>query len=882
MKILNNLTIKHLKMNKRRTIVTIIGILLSTALMVGIGLLFSTVRDNSIESIKKYSGDYHAKISEFKYSNIDKLDNSIIDSYFYETSLGFSYFEKSTNEYKPYLHVLGVNTDYFNELTLVEGRFPNNDSEVVISSHIATNGGVNYQIGDTLNLELGDRISDGKALSNDYGYTNSESEYIDIKNKKEYLIVGIIKRSVFEDYSAPGYNLFTIINETDLVNIYLRYHKPTKTFKLTEQIGEQFNLEKIQEQGEIHYPQVDYNSSLLATYGVSKYNNVLSSVAAIMVIILTLISIGCIIVIYNSFAISVMERKKHFGLLSSIGATKKQIQKTVFFEAFIVGIIGITLGILSAFIGIGILLQVVNLLLDAMFDFPLKLAVYPIFIIIPLIFMILVVLLSAYLPAKRASKITPIDAIRQNDDIKINKKKIKTNKLFNKTFGIEGEIALKNMKRNKKKYRITILSLVTSIVLFVSFSSIVNYGLTGSNDYFAGVDYDIYINVYKNNEEIETKINTILKLDEIKKSSIMRVAQLPIALWSEKIYNNKYLKVLKDQLITLENYQEKEHQKFKFLNFVSIDEENYQNYLKELGLKENKPIFVNKSHYVSYENRGRKSYNLSIIDDVSKLEVKLCRLKEFRDKIELPIEEFNQYVEGKCNYSLDNLYFTDKAPYGTNDLIQNSGGIIIVDRQTYDNLMNEFSLFSSTFGVNSIDNYTIVIEADQYQEIDKIGEELKKFDDVYYNNVKEQLKMQRNIILVIKILLYGFISLVTLIGVTSVFNTISTSLALRKKEFAMLRSVGLTPKGFNKILYFESLFFGLKSLLFALPISLGITYLIHRSIDDVVSYSELIIPYKSIIISIIGVFIIVLITMFYSTRKMKGENILETIREENI
>lgn len=878
MRILNKLTLKHLKMNKRRTIVTIIGVILSTALMVGIGLLFSTVRDNSIESIKRYSGNYHAKISGFNYDNINDLKNDKIDNYFYESRIGFAYLKESDNDYKPYLHVLGVDNNYFNELALVDGRFPTTSSEVVISSHIATNGGVNYKIGDTLSLELGNRILEGEIASNKSNYTDAEREYIDIKDKKEYKIVGIVERSKYEDYSAPGYNIFTVINNSKVIDIYLTYYKPAKTYELTEQIAKQFNLEAIKNETEVFYPQIKYNDSLLSTYGVSKYNNIFDSVSVVMAIILSLISIGCIIVIYNSFAISVMERKKHFGLFASIGATKKQIRRTVFFEAIIVGSIGIPLGILSAFLGIGLLLQVVNTLLDTVFDFPLKLAVYPTFIIIPIIFMVIVVLLSAFLPARRASKITPIDAIRQNDDIKINKKKIKTNKWLKKLFGVESEIALKNIKRNKKKYRITIISLITSIVLFISFSSVLNYGLAGSDDYLNAVNYDIYINVYGNNEEIQTKINQLLKSDEIKRSVTFKTEYLPVSLWSEKVYNEQFLKIVKDNISTLENYKRLGNMGTNYLSIINLDDENYQNYLKELGLKENRPIFLNKLHYISYENNGRKSYNLSIVKNNSSLGFTFCNIRDLVTENEPTTEEINSYLKSNCNYTLDNLYVTDKVPYGLKDLTGNTTGVLIVDKSTFDYLVDKFKVHNR----ENSDNYSIIIDADQYKELDKLGKELTKYDQVYYTNAKEGLKMQRNIILVIKILLYGFISLVTLIGITSVFNTISTSIALRKKEFAMLRSVGLTPKGFNKILYFESIFFGLKSLVFALPISLGITYLIHRSIDDVVEYSKMIIPYKSIVISIIGVFVIVIITMLYSTKKIKKDNILEAIREENI
>ena len=168
--------------------------------------------------------------------------------------------------------------------------------------------------------------------------------------------------------------------------------------------------------------------------------------------------------------------------------------------------------------------------------------------------------------------------------------------------------------------------------------------------------------------------------------------------------------------------------------------------------------------------------------------------------------------------------------------------------------------------------------------LEKIVENTKDDDNVrlYAYNVKEDLKLITNIVIVVKILLYGFISLVTLIGVTSVFNTINTSINLRRKEFSMLRSIGLTPNGFNKILYFESLFFGLKSLLYGIPVSLIVILLLHNSFGTINSFKQVLIPWKSILIAIIGVFVIVLISMMYASSKINKENILEALREENI
>lgn len=873
MNILNKLTIKHLKMNKKRTIVTIIGVLLSTALMVGIGLLFSTIRDNAIENIKRYNGNYHVLIKDFDYDNINKLNK--VESTFYEYGIGFAYLENSENEYKPYLYINSVSKKYFDELKLIEGSFPKNDSEVVISKHINENGGTSYKVGDILNLEIGNRIVEGEITDNSKGYDESKNEYLDIKETKTYKIVGIVERSNFESYSAPGYTIFTYSNVIPSnIDLYIRFNKPAKTYDLTDKIIKDLSIDS---------KDVQYNSSLLSAYGASNYDNIMKSMYGVMSIVLGLISIGCIVVIYNSFAISVMERKKHFGLYSSIGATRKQIRKTVFFEAIIVGLIGIPLGIISGFLGIGIVLEIINSLLKDAFQTPLRLSAYPVFIIIPILFMILVVLISAFLPALKASKITPIEAIRQNDDIKINKKKIRTNKLIKKIFGVESEIALKNIKRNKKKYRITVISLVTSIVLFISFSSILNYGITGSNDYYSSASYDVYVSVFNHNETVDAKVKEILASDEVKKKAVMNIYNFPIEHLSKKIFQKRYLEVLGDDLITSENYKEKGLWNFTYANFIVLDDINYNNYLKEVGLDKAQPIFLNKQKYISYKDNSRKGYDLNITKE-DKLDLKLCKVTqvESTDKIESSNNgENNSMVSGtyysECNKNLDNIIVSDKVPYGLNDSLNNNVKIII-NKKIYEELVEDYPILLE----NNYKDTQIVIEADKYTNLNKLGEQLNTTGEAQYINANEMLKMERNIILVVKILLYGFISLVTLIGVTSVFNTINTSLALRKKEFAMLRSMGLTPKGFNKILYFESVFFGLKSILYALPISLGVTYLIYLSVNNTMERESIIIPYNSIIISIFGVFIIVLMTMMYATKKMKKENIIDAIREENI
>ena len=848
MSILNDLTIKNLKLNKKRTIVTIIGIILSTALMVGIGLLFSSFQDYMIRETISYNGKYEAEYGDVSLDKLNSIDKKDF-SYFYQKAIGFSKFD-SANEYKPYLYISSVNKEYFNELHLISGRFAENDSELVISNHINTNGGASYKIGDIITLKYGERVVEGvNTLTNNEYY---EEETLNIVGEKTYTIVGIVERSNFEDYSASGYSTFTLdMNDKEgTVNVFVMFNNKKKIIKQSEDLAKKLGYNNA----------ISYNSTLLALYGESTYGNIMKSMITMIVIMLSLVSIGCIVVIYNSFAISVMERKKEFGLLSSIGATKKQLSYTVFFEALIEGIIGIILGICEAYIGIGTVILIINNLIGDILVLKLNLVTNIVFIIIPVIFMILVIFISALVPSRRAAKVSPIEAIRQNDDIKINKKKIKTGKLVNKLFGIEGEIALKNIKRNKKKYRVTIVSLFISIVLFISFSSYMNYTIDTASSVMGEVPYDYQISYFGDDNDIDAldKISEIIKSNDVKEYVSYSASNLSII--GNYTYSDEYLDFYKsaygdDGIKALTNL------KYQYISIYILDDISYNKYKELIGLDKDSVILLNKFKGVSYGNNKRVNYDIPVINN-GDINIKICNFDDNDEDVDT-----TKY----CNKKIDNIFITNKSFDLIEEFSYMSDFKLIVNKKLYDNISDSGTHYTQ---------YNII--SDNTDNIDKLTKELDKYDNVNYTNVKESMKQANNMILVVKILMYGFIGLITLIGVTSVFNTISTSMALRKREFAVLRSIGLTRKGFNKILFFESLFFGLKSLIYAIPVSLGVTIIIHYALADMMSINSIVIPWKAIIISIVSVFVIVLLTMMYSTSKIKKHNIIEQIREENI
>ncbi len=794
MGILKSLTIKHLLMNKRRTLVTIIGIILSTALMLGIGLLFSSFHQAMLKDAIEECGDYNAIFNEIEGKDLKALkENVTINEIFYEQNVGYAYLEGITNEDKPYLRLKSVSNNYLERLNLIEGRMPNNSNELLISSHIETNGGVKLNIGDTIKLELGYRVDeDGYTLDvvqlvnkdNEKFYYDdgeiintlrfTENEKLEICETREFTIVGLVKRSNMEERYSCGYSVFTLkeeIKDEDKVNGYIIYKNPRKTFENSEKLGEVLKLSK---------NNINYNNQLLYFYGTSQSGNFTATVAGMMSIALALLSVGCIIVIYNSFAISTMERKKQFGLLSSIGATKRQIRNTVFFEALIVGSIGIVIGVAGAFLGIYVVLQILNNLIQDMIGTTLELTINPIYVIIPIIFMCVVILISAWIPAKKASKVTPVESIRQNDEIKINKRKIRTSKIIRKVFGVEGEIALKNIKRNKRKYRITIISLFISIVLFISFSSYLQFLVGTSEGLIYPYNYDSAVYFYDENEELKQRvIKDILSIENIEKYSIIDELWFPYETLEEDRYNKEYYE-----------YHKKLYEEVFNVNIVKLSDEEYREYIEKINGTYGQSILLNQAKII----KDSVTNIVTPLENTKNLSLNL-KIQEYTDDMD---NEETKVQEEKETFKIDNIIATKETIFATDHYKSRETVTLVVNDETYSKIY-EWKKRNLKENKNYSPTMKILIKT---SEINKFAEEGEKIEakynsenyEIYISNIALDNQEEKNLVLAVKILLYGFISLVTLIGVTSVFNTISTSISLRQKEFAMLRSMGLTPR----------------------------------------------------------------------------------------
>lgn len=872
MNILNKLTSNYLKKNKKRTIVTIIGIILSGAMITAVATLAVSFQSFMLDVEISQDGAWEAIFKDVKTEDIGEI---VHDKRFTNVMLMVPVgMAKNPYSEDPFCYIKAYSKEALEnmKIRLIEGRLPENENEIVLSDTFFDGKENEPKIGDIITLEVGKRMSDGYEL---IGSAKEENETFLKEETKTYLVCGKIKRPDFEtsrDHYTSGVTLLDerkpITKQTVDIGVISKNVK--NLYKDTEEIADELGMHTINAIGQKSY-QLKYNTYVLTYKGVNRTAGFQGMLYSVCGILIAVIMIGSILVIYNSFAISVSERKKQFGMLSSIGATKKQIQKSVLYEGAILGGIGIPLGILSGIGGIGITLNIVNNLLKPMMregnvNWNLHLVVSWQAVIMAAILIAITIFLSVMIPAKRASKISPIEAIRGNDDIKVKAKKLKTRKWIRKLCGIEGELALKNLKRSKKKYRTTVISLMISIILFVSVSGFVGYMYNGFDAMYQSVDYDYSIYVYGAQDEAQKQVKKELK-DKIEQSK--NIDKLSIV---ESIY--AYTQLNKDRLDTnmqkaikekeqVRQYFYEEDGKYRIgVNVITLNEKQMEEYLKQVGIKkleDNQVVLIN---YVDLLMSAKIEGNLTNFKEKENIILNT----EIREKQSSNDEV--KYKEISKNFEIAKV--TDKLPFGVSN-IDNPTLIAVTTNRGIENLSND--IYTHMYFTAKEE---VALE-EELKEIEKANNGLS----MHIENVKQEIQSQRNLKLIINIFLYGFIALISSIGIANIFNTISTNINLRKREFAMLKSIGMTEKEFKKMLDLECIFYGTKALLFGLPIGILICYLLNQGFGNLVEFAFSL-PWVSIIISIVSVYLVVFITMLYSSSKMRKENIIDTLRDENI
>ena len=886
MQILNRLTIRNLKLNKRRTIVTIIGIILATALLTAVATMAVSLKESVTLRSKKVDGDFHLLL----YDMTDKekesvINNRQVESYYETHEVGYGVLDGCVNDSKPYVYIEALDSDTFEkaEINVTSGRLPEDDSEIVISSHIKTNGGVKYNLGDKITFDIGDRTYNGKKLyQND---TYREDEQLEAKQTKTYKVVGICDRLPYgeEPRTAPGYSVITLANKADTSlnksDIYLRFNKKAlkDRYDLTADIlgvdktlFNKLNSGKLEDK-EIQTlkSQLDKTHSYYINNSLIKYEAFYDSsvafvynMAAVVMVIIIITSAVCI---SNSFAISINQKTKQYGMLASIGATPRQIRKNVFFEAAFMGVIGIVAGIGGGLSASYILVVLSNKMLIDTFEMSIVYAPSLLGVLLSIVLAIVTIVLSALVPAIRASRMSPIMAINHSEDIKIKSKSLKTPKLIGKVWGEGGVLAYKNMKRNKRKYRVITISIALSVSTFIALYGFMSL-LTESVNRYANdkIDLRVYMSSYKSmsvdeaNKKVSNIVNRINNETNITDFTFAR--GFYASLKDEPKYSSDYKEVNKYEAGLAENNG-------YYISIISLGNEEYGKYIKKLGISKETAqsggILVDNTY--QYINNGNDIKYFNIYDGYKAGDVLTYRIDTSNSSKSL---DNSKSSDDTTLYDIRIVALSNERPFGYDNAYTSYGYLIVSD--DYMNRIDTKNTDSTLLNINCDD-------PDKAQDI--LVNEFNIGQNYIFNAAQER-RNDEKLILTMKIFLYGFIAIVSLIGITNIFNTVTTGMELRGKEFAMLQSIGMTKKEFVKMIRLESVFYGSKALIIGVVSGTILSYVIYISAGE--SQLKYTLPLLAIVMSVIVVIILLLGIMKYSIAQIRKQNIIEKIRNENI
>lgn len=934
MNLMKTLTLKNLKLNRKRTIVTIVGIILATALLSALVTLVSSFQYSVIEYQKQKGGDFHVKFSNVKMSELSEFKNNRnIESTFETMGMGFAKLNGCKNEDKPYAYVMATDEAGFERgcFKLIEGRMAKNEDEIVIPRHLKTNGRIDIKVGDEITLDVGKRYDSNteSVISENSAYEN-EAETLTDTVTKHYKVVGIMERPGYgmEDYSAAGYTFVTYSDELAAIDngtkseaseadttltVYSRYTKKAlrnkdavtadiigvdeklfakannSSVEMTAEESDRFLKEMENAKYDIYMN--GYLISYECVFPIDGSFKALFTVAAVVALIIILTSVYCI---KNSFNISITEKIRQYGMLASVGATRRQIKSSVKTEAAMLGVVGIPVGTMSGILASLILVKVVNALSAGWLNVALSFHTSLPALILAVILSIATIYFSATGSARKAAKVTPLEAIRNTKEIKIKSSKLKTPAIIGRIWGIGGVISYKNIKRNNKKYRTTVTSIVICSVTFIVISYFMSMAFSVVGMSYASADYNIGINMScKKDIDIEKFSKLLSGIEGAEDYLVGAGYDFDV---SKPEYTKEYGEYCRQV------YDNSEDVSQMFLITV-LDDKSYDKYASDAGIKNAAAgaILVNKCTFDVYNENSSKYvkkemelYKYKAGDTIE------CGYNVYDDassddnaaegNTESSTEDNNGYVDEETinngvrkTVDVTIAGVTDKVPIGYKGY---SNTLLFMNQKGFESLWGDGKNGNEIKpGYASYSAYVVAENADEYQDtFEKETEENPEYSQIsfYVSNLDKEMRDEKSLFTLLGVFAYGLIVVIALIGITNIINTLSTGMELRSREFATLRSIGMTDKQFVGMVRLESVFISVKALVIGVPLGILISYLLcvmMNRMDDAIIYE---LPYKAIILCIVVVIMLIYAIMKLSMTKLRHNNIIETIKNENL
>lgn len=836
MKTPNKIVIANLRQNKKRTSATLIAIILSCTLLFAVGIAYSSYNQYNINKTAKKTGTYHVMYYDVDYQKTkDYLDNNkkVKDYYLYQEidsiTLDGNY---SYLSYEGKIPILAYSDAFNEEITIKSGRLPENDSEIILPYDT-----VLY----SLSKSLGDKLG-------------------------EYTIVGTYKNGIISDLSiGTSYKSVVLaltkkeIDENNQHSSFLIYYKNKR--KTYDNVQEDIINLGISNSSAVN---VQINKDYLAEFGIGQNNGVYVILYCLYAFILFILSVFCMLIIYNAFSISLNERKKQFGVLRSVGTSKSKIIGMITKELMLLAIISlpISFGIGTGLIAIG--LKITNQLNASSIPLGFDL----ITILITIFFIIFCMALSAYTPGKKASNTSPMEAIRNTRDYKIKNSKKQFN-LTKKIFGAEGQLARKNLKRNGKQFGTVVTSLTISLTLFILTSTIVGlftraFGLESYDN--RGYDTFLYIDS-ESKGDYNKFVEDVENLDTV--DEVIEATRI----YAEFDYDNSDLVELSENKVYRED-----------LKIYVFKDEYFNQLISEYHLKENRPILRNIGLYSIMSKDGGYSTSSNYT------------FNPFKDNPTIHYCEFTDWDESAtCDLEFKDLNIITE---GINPDTEGEAASLMMSESQFNEIYAAYpTYFNDPYsGSDTPEMYAtkyLYIKTSNIREYDKEIKNLLNNNSsmlVTIDSMSLDYYNEKMLMISILLALYSIIIFIGIISISGIINSINNNLNLREREFAMLRSTGFSKKGLNKMIKLENIFLIMKSLLATLIIVtvsyIGLNILLNIDIENVVINTPIrfyfAFPWLYTIIAFIVVIILILFLTSFSINKIKNQNIIEAIRKDSI
>lgn len=892
MDIFAKITRKTMKANKARTIVTIIGVILATSMVTAVVTFGTSIQNYMYEYAVQTDGKWHVAAKGVSEQQVEQYaDDKEVKNAAVLSEIGYASLDaQKENIFNRYLYIQSIDKNAADmlEVTLQKGRMPENEHEIVLSYELEEENGKTKGIGDQIELSIGDRLLDGKPLlfNTIIRYQNLENGNVELletfqeRMRQTYTIVGILEHWGNTQQNGAGSDAFIgkSTKTQPLNNVYIELKKPKNAFSWIEKQDKDVYMEA--------------NTSVLKWLGVSGNASFQGMLSGMLSILITIIGVGAISLIYNAFSISLRERTTQFGLLSSIGATKKQLRRAMWYEALHVAVIGIPLGILSGLAGIGITLQFIG---DSLAQWihgnlnrTIQLKTSPGALLFAAATAFLIICISVWIPCVRIQNITPIEAIRANKDIRIRKKEIKSPAIIRKIWGLEGVLADKNYKRDRKKYRTTVFSLTISIVLFTSATLFSDYMSKTGSFMLEAPEYELTYQIQEK-EEGKSTLKALLEngknVTDVKEYGVF---SFPVAV-EQKNVTDDAINVLGDNAITSYYHMSseerktygKDNRKFFSVRGIVLPDEEFRKLAKEEGVdadsyfeKDSTDVLYYDT-YRYYDSERKKYREIRTLDNGKEEDVTVWLMPEsniFEEKEQ--VESVQSLVSRRKELTLHQR-MRRLPDYEQISGEQNPNFCII--------FFPESKKEQFLSGLEEDLTYSYKIKSSEYQtSYEDLCDRLEKETSEgmlpdRLQNLGQRYDQDRGIMIAIRVLSYGFIILISLIAAANVFNTISTNIMLRKREFAMLKSMGMGRKSMQKMMNYECMIYGIRSIVYGIVLSLGISFAMYSVLmtGAEIEYGT---PWKGIGIAVIWVFVVVFATMLYSMGKIRKQSVIEELK----